>query len=830
MNMLTFFHQIHSLYKRHFVGRRQYADLPKNKKDGFGHLLFIAVFVLFIHSLAFGQSNLALGKRVESSSLLDPNFRLTNLVDGDRTTFTATADTKTGPPNGEWFCVDLGADFYIENINLVARNSRDERRFEIITWPSALGFSSPPSANPDYYTRDSRFNRFLYQDRSGEGDNQIKPPHLNLGVEYPNGRQVYSVNVGVHKARYVMVLTIKDELLLLNELEVFESVRPAGRDFVNGSFEAASPQKGIFMVNEGLVGGWSTTEEVAMSQQYGDQNIYDQGSLIEFWENGYFDGRTNAKSDEGNYFAELNAFTNGMLEQWPICVLPNETFKWAFSHRGRWGVDVMALRINDVDVAQFSDFMNGTYTHKGVVLENSTTTIESTTIKPNDWTRYVGTWTNRSPNPIKVTFGFRAISTGGGDIGAGNFIDDVSIVSLSALLRGGAGVGAETISAANLPKLLVNGEITAPTSVKLTITGGTATRGLDYTTSPATGPIIINIPAGSYDGTPATGISLAPYIQVIADNLVGEPDETIIAQLTDPGNGIVIADAKGCTADPLSSLIQYTIIDQSTPFQANFVQQSPKCHNDADGSITASVAGGSGNFSYNWLSPVNQTGSIATGLVAGDYQVEIRDINTNKAVTYIRTLSQPDQNDAVATITGTTTPSASDGSIDIVSSGGALPKTYAWKLPSGNSINTQNLSNVAQGVYHLTITDANGCTFEQDYTVSRRTGTTLMPIADVCGSATTVTLQFGSVKNDPSVYSIAWNPQSIISGFSNVHNQQLDGTTKAITVALPSNLQTATYGGTVTVSDTSGNDSSTLNFQFSVSAKPGPVQIQLNNQ
>lgn len=59
-------------------------------------------------------------------------------------------------------------------------------------------------------------------------------------------------------------------------------------------------------------------------------------------------------------------------------------------------------------------------------------------------------------------------------------------------------------------------------------------------------------------------------------------------------------------------------------------------------------------------------------------------------------------------------PDAGDGSIDITVSGGSSPYQYLWDNGAGTG---EDPSNLTQGVYNLTLTDANGCTSFEAVTV-----------------------------------------------------------------------------------------------------------------
>ncbi|MCM4169329.1 hypothetical protein KCTC52924_00606 [Arenibacter antarcticus] len=102
--------------------------------------------------------------------------------------------------------------------------------------------------------------------------------------------------------------------------------------------------------------------------------------------------------------------------------------------------------------------------------------------------------------------------------------------------------GLEDSGDGNLPTLIVNGTIASPTTVTVTATGS-ATIGEDYTFP---SPQVVNIPAGVYDGTLATGIEV-PNLTILNDTDV-ELDETIILNITvSSGDPIFITEPSTTT-------------------------------------------------------------------------------------------------------------------------------------------------------------------------------------------------------------------------------------------------------------------------------------------
>ncbi len=114
-------------------------------------------------------------------------------------------------------------------------------------------------------------------------------------------------------------------------------------------------------------------------------------------------------------------------------------------------------------------------------------------------------------------------------------------------------VSSTETTAAAFPRLLVEGTVVAPTTVTVTATG-TATAGTDY--QPA-GPYVVTIPAGTYDGTPATAIAI-PGLTVINDT-ADEPDEAVVLTLSAPTGDATLGDADMNGVSVQTST--YTIVD-----------------------------------------------------------------------------------------------------------------------------------------------------------------------------------------------------------------------------------------------------------------------------
>ena len=133
--------------------------------------------------------------------------------------------------------------------------------------------------------------------------------------------------------------------------------------------------------------------------------------------------------------------------------------------------------------------------------------------------------------------------------------------------------------------------------------------------------------------------------------------------------------------------------------------ENASCSDTNDGSATVTATGGTPPYSYQWSN--GQTNMTATNLSPGTYAVTVTDAEdcTETASTQV---GSPSALDLDFFVIGESTPGASDGEIDLEVSGGTPGYSYNWS----NGATTQDITGLSEGIYSVTVTDANGCNAE----------------------------------------------------------------------------------------------------------------------
>jgi gliding motility-associated-like protein len=167
---------------------------------------------------------------------------------------------------------------------------------------------------------------------------------------------------------------------------------------------------------------------------------------------------------------------------------------------------------------------------------------------------------------------------------------------------------------------------------------------------------------------------------------------------------VTVLDDKGCSAmDTIVLTEPDSILDNSTSI-------APAC-GACDGSIQLVPTGGSGAYSYSWITPLSppQTPALNTAtiinLCAGAYTIMITDNVSGCNTDFSYALSNTNGPDPNTTVTHPTCNGVCDGQIVSNPIGTAPPYAFAWN-PNGTS---NSITSLCASTYELTVTDTNGC-------------------------------------------------------------------------------------------------------------------------
>lgn len=393
---------------------------------------------------------------------------------------------------------------------------------------------------------------------------------------------------------------------------------------------------------------------------------------------------------------------------------------------------------------------------------------------------------------------------------SGVFIEANSITSIPITITSTAQLQNEGYNAAY--EGCVGGKFTfampsiQPADVKVGIQiSGTATNGVDYPTIPS----VITIPAGSL----STDITVMP----IQDN-IAEPDETIIISTNNPCTGLPISSAQmiikedapatatanpalicagGTTQMEATGGINYTWTpslglnnaaiynpvaspDSTTTYTVSMdwgsctktatktitvggtpvqLMASPSLTSCNGGPVQLDVTGGN-NYSWN-------SGGHASSIqvsTTGNYIVTATDASGCSTTASAQVVISN-----VGITNPVITPScggAANGGISIDASGSGTPFVYHWS----NSAATQNLTDINPGNYSVTVSNADGCSATQSFSVSASVSSIQLAasIANVtCNGGNTGSIQLTATGGN-APYSFKWSNGSLTQNLSNL--------------------------------------------------------------
>ena len=195
---------------------------------------------------------------------------------------------------------------------------------------------------------------------------------------------------------------------------------------------------------------------------------------------------------------------------------------------------------------------------------------------------------------------------------------------------------------------------------------------------------------------------------------------------------VTITDANGC------SIQKNFTINAPAALTATQSQTDVSCNGGTNGTASVVASGGAGGYTYSW-SPSGGTGATTTGRTAGNYTVTITDANSC-SIQKSFTINAPAALTATQSQTDVSCNGGSNGTASVVASGGVGGYTYSWSPSGGTGATTTGRT---AGNYTVTITDANGCAIQKNFTITQPS--TLVASSMIVSEVTTSTSNDGSV-------------------------------------------------------------------------------------
>ena len=334
-----------------------------------------------------------------------------------------------------------------------------------------------------------------------------------------------------------------------------------------------------------------------------------------------------------------------------------------------------------------SNLSAGTYT---VTITDATSCVANVNItitQPNALNVSVTSQTN--VNCFGENNGSAIISVSGGT-GAGTYsyawTSGISTTNTASSLT--AGIYTVTVTDANNCTKTKDVTITEPTLLTSSISAQTNILCFNVQTGEAT----ISVSGGS-----------SPYTYAWSSGGTGLTESNLAAGTY----SFTATDSHNCVTTNAVTITEPQELISSISSNTNLT-----CNNSGDGSITASVTGGTSPYTYLWSS--GGTALTESNLSAGSHTITVTDANSCTSTSSIVLTEPTVLNSIISSSNNVSCNGLSDGSATVLASDGTSPYTYVWSN-GGTSVTESNL---IAGVYVVTVIDNNGCEDVSSVTIS----------------------------------------------------------------------------------------------------------------
>ena len=193
-------------------------------------------------------------------------------------------------------------------------------------------------------------------------------------------------------------------------------------------------------------------------------------------------------------------------------------------------------------------------------------------------------------------------------------------------------------------------------------------------------------------------------------NMTGNPQN-----LTSGTYSFTLTDQNSCNYNGSINVNQPDAIELSGSIS------SLSCSEGNNGAINLAVQGGSSPYTYQWSN--GQTTQDIGSLTADTYFVTVEDSNDCLATMNFEVTPSGNSISLTAMISPASCFGNNDGAIDLMVNGGNGNYSFDWD--SGQ--NTEDINNLAAGVYTVLVTDGEGCMSEEQFIIDQINAITINP-------------------------------------------------------------------------------------------------------
>jgi len=174
-----------------------------------------------------------------------------------------------------------------------------------------------------------------------------------------------------------------------------------------------------------------------------------------------------------------------------------------------------------------------------------------------------------------------------------------------------------------------------------------------------------------------------------------------------PGSySVIVTDENGCTDEQIVVVNAFNCAITANPAASPVV-----CHGQNNGSMSVNLSGGAEPYTYLWSN--GETTATIQGLAPGVYTASVTDANGCGAIVEGQ-ITEPAPLQIASELSHPACADEPSGTIETNALGGAGNYAYAWS----NGANTNNIADLLPGTYTLVLTDGNGCSSTESYTLT----------------------------------------------------------------------------------------------------------------